>query len=141
LGILGILEIENRKPNIFFLSFPTGNNYQKNYLFLIIIFFDHPHCVRADALGSAWTQQPIRADTREDRGAAGASERARGEGGRSLVRVDSSTRPRRDKASEGGRRRELVRMDVARIHTDARLGPRGPELIHTDVPIYPRGTL
>jgi hypothetical protein len=32
---LGILGIENRKPNIFFLSFPAANN----QIYFILIFF------------------------------------------------------------------------------------------------------
>jgi hypothetical protein len=42
LGSLGILGIENRKPNIFFLSFPAGN-YQKKKFFSFFL------SVRADA--------------------------------------------------------------------------------------------
>jgi hypothetical protein len=49
---LGILGIENRKPNIFFLSFPAGN-YQIIYLFIYLFIFECPHHVHADADASA----------------------------------------------------------------------------------------
>jgi hypothetical protein len=39
LGSLGILGIENRKLNIFFLSFPAGNKYQKIYFFIFLFLF------------------------------------------------------------------------------------------------------
>jgi hypothetical protein len=50
---LGILGIENQKPNIFFLSFPAGN-YQK--IIIIINFFK----IFFRAFVSARTHQPVR---------------------------------------------------------------------------------
>jgi hypothetical protein len=48
-GSLGILGIENRKPNIFFLSFPA-NGYQIFIFIFIFIFFKRPVRIRADGL-------------------------------------------------------------------------------------------
>jgi hypothetical protein len=49
------LGIENRKLNIFFLSFPTGNNYPKkikiNFNFNFILFFERLRCVRTSPHG------------------------------------------------------------------------------------------
>jgi hypothetical protein len=42
---LGILGIENRKPNIFFLSFPAANNpkKKKSFFYFIFILFSCGH--------------------------------------------------------------------------------------------------
>jgi hypothetical protein len=94
------LKTENRKPNIFFLSFLAGNNYPKKYKNKN---FERPHCVCADA--SARPQGTYR-------GGRGAGrlrwERAGPHGhtpasvqtplcprGRERVRTDTSARPRR----------------------------------------------
>jgi hypothetical protein len=85
LGILGILEIENRKSKIdnckFVLSFQAGNNYQKKKEILNLNFFFF-FCVRADC--------------REEGGRGGrGGEIGRGEGrkmrphGRVCVRADA----------------------------------------------------
>jgi hypothetical protein len=111
LQISRIWGIENRKPNIFFLSFPVGNNYPKNIFYFIFI------CIfRASALRLRGCAQVRANASTRPRGRNGASERARGARGR---------------GKEPGTGKELihgytthVRSDTARICADAPLRPR-----------------